>query len=173
MFVLTATTIITAQLAPIQECKFVCLHAPQKLNISNRICLGIPVGTRRYPLPTSIQLPNCNQQSCQLVPGQNVELTAAFRSNIATSVVHVRTSIRINDQWQMSNLDLDGCSRLVDRVCPLHVRTDVVYRNAAFQIQISPNTTPTQIMIECTGNQFYPLWCARIDVTLQSSYGST
>lgn len=53
---------------------------------------------------------------------------------------------------------------MVDQKCPVKARTDVIYRNATFQIPIS--TDVTKIMIECTGNKYYPMWCAQIPVAL-------
>lgn len=79
-------------------------------------------------------------------------------------MVHVQTNFLVNNQWLVHNLDINGCDSLVDQRCPVRSRGEVIYRKALFQIPAAMDVT--EIQIKCTGDQFFPLWCARIPVTL-------
>lgn len=87
--------------------------------------------------------------------------------NITTYVVHLRTKFLVGDQWLVYDIDLNGCDRLGDKKCPVHACTELTYRNESFQIPESVEVT--KISIECTADQFYPVWCATIPVALASN----
>lgn len=129
--------------------------------------LGPPFGVRQYPLPIYVEFPRCNKNICQFVAGENVVLSAKFRSGIVTEVVQLRTRFLLDNQWHVHNIDMNGCDKLVNAKCPLSARTEVIYRNSTFQIPPSMNVT--QISIECSGHKFYPLFCAIIPVALTSN----
>lgn len=129
--------------------------------------LGIFSGTRQYPLPTSIDLPNCDENNCKFVPGQDVELSVNFRSAITTYWLGVQISFLVNNEWLLYNTDINGCDNLVEKKCPLSSHEEVIYRNSTFQIPES--TDVTEMRIRCAGNKFFPMWCATFPVSLESS----